>query len=116
MRAGVVPVARVCGDSGHCGQWPGGAVADGGGRRLDRHHRRGRGRDAMTRRQRALDDLLADLDDRVWAGDCRAHPDGVVRLCAVAADIVPVRLGLTKGDLYTLWAPRWRDAGGEWEG
>lgn len=33
----------------------------------------------------------------------------------MAADIVPVRLGLTKGDLYTLWAPRWRDAGDEWE-
>ncbi|AKS35527.1 hypothetical protein [Mycolicibacterium goodii] len=33
----------------------------------------------------------------------------------MAADIVPVRLGLTKGDLYTLWAPRWRDAGEEWE-
>jgi hypothetical protein len=39
----------------------------------------------------------------------------VVRLCAMAADIVPIRLGLTKGDLYTLWAPRWRDAGDEWE-
>ena len=24
-------------------------------------------------------------------------------------------VGLTKGDLYTLWAPRWRDAGDEWE-
>jgi hypothetical protein len=33
----------------------------------------------------------------------------------VAADIVPIRLGLTEGDLYTLWAPRWRDAGDEWE-
>ena len=33
----------------------------------------------------------------------------------MAADIVPVRLGLTKGDLYTLWAPRWRDEGDEWE-
>jgi hypothetical protein len=33
----------------------------------------------------------------------------------MAADIVPVRLGLTKGDLYSLWAPRWRDAGDEWE-
>ncbi|WP_018601655.1 hypothetical protein [Mycobacterium sp. 155] len=33
----------------------------------------------------------------------------------MAADIVPVRLALTKGDLYTLWAPRWRDAGDEWE-
>lgn len=33
----------------------------------------------------------------------------------MAADIVPVRLGLTNGDLYTLWAPRWRDAGDEWE-
>ena len=36
-------------------------------------------------------------------------------LCAMAADIVPIRLGLTKGDLYTLWAPRWRDEGDEWE-
>jgi hypothetical protein len=33
----------------------------------------------------------------------------------MAADIVPIRLGLTKGDLYTLWAPRWRDKGDEWE-
>jgi hypothetical protein len=33
----------------------------------------------------------------------------------MAADIVPIRLGLTKGDLYTLWAPRWRDGGDEWE-
>ena len=33
----------------------------------------------------------------------------------MAADIVPIRLGMTKGDLYTLWAPRWRDAGDEWE-
>ena len=31
------------------------------------------------------------------------------------ADIVPIRLGLTNGDLYTLWAPRWRDEGDEWE-
>lgn len=34
----------------------------------------------------------------------------------MAADIVPVRLGLTKGDLYTLWAPLWRDAADEWQG
>ncbi|MET0704775.1 MAG: primosomal protein [Mycobacterium sp.] len=33
----------------------------------------------------------------------------------MAADLVPIRLGLTAGDLYTLWAPRWRDAGDEWE-
>jgi hypothetical protein len=33
----------------------------------------------------------------------------------MAAELVPVRLGVTAGDLYTLWAPRWRDAGGEWE-
>jgi hypothetical protein len=33
----------------------------------------------------------------------------------MAAEIVPVRLGLTNGDLYTLWAPRWRDDGDEWE-
>jgi hypothetical protein len=44
---------------------------------------------------------------------CRAA--GIVTLCAMAADIVPVRIGLTNGDLYTLWAPRWRDAGDEWE-
>ena len=34
----------------------------------------------------------------------------------MAADIVPVRLGLTKGDLYTLWAPLWRDSEDEWQG
>lgn len=33
----------------------------------------------------------------------------------MAADLVPIRLGLTTGDRYTLWAPRWRDAGDEWE-
>ncbi|MDT5078165.1 MAG: hypothetical protein QOJ80_2802, partial [Mycobacterium sp.] len=43
------------------------------------------------------------------------RPDTVVRLCRMAADIVPVRLGLTKGDLYTLWAPSWRDADDEWQ-
>jgi hypothetical protein len=36
-------------------------------------------------------------------------------LCRMAAEIVPIRLGLTKGDLYTLWAPRWRDGADEWE-
>jgi hypothetical protein len=33
----------------------------------------------------------------------------------MAADLVPIRLGITAGDLYTVWAPRWRDAGDEWE-
>ncbi|MDT5266559.1 MAG: hypothetical protein QOI90_3185 [Mycobacterium sp.] len=33
----------------------------------------------------------------------------------MAAEIVPVRLGLTKGDLYTLWAPSWRDEDDEWQ-
>ncbi|MFN8032355.1 MAG: primosomal protein [Mycobacterium sp.] len=33
----------------------------------------------------------------------------------MAAELVPVRLVVTAGDLYTLWAPRWRDAGDEWE-
>ena len=42
-------------------------------------------------------------------------PDRVVILCRMAADFVPIRLALTAGDLYTLWAPRWRDAGDEWE-
>jgi len=30
-------------------------------------------------------------------------------------DLVPIRLSLTDGDRYTVWAPRWRDAGDEWE-
>ncbi|VBA48265.1 protein export chaperone SatS [Mycobacterium pseudokansasii] len=33
----------------------------------------------------------------------------------MAADLVPIRLGLSDGDRYTLWAPRWRDSGDEWE-
>jgi len=33
----------------------------------------------------------------------------------VADDIVPVQLALTEGDFITLWAPRWRDGGEEWE-
>ena len=33
----------------------------------------------------------------------------------MAADLVPIRLSLSAGDRYTLWAPRWRDAGDEWE-
>ncbi len=33
----------------------------------------------------------------------------------MAADIVPIGLRLTKGDVYTLWAPRWRADGDEWE-
>jgi hypothetical protein len=31
------------------------------------------------------------------------------------SDIVPIRLSLTTGDLITLWAPRWREDGEEWE-
>lgn len=34
----------------------------------------------------------------------------------MAAELIPIRLGITAGDFYTLWAPRWRDAGDEWEG
>src|SRR5262250_294219 len=33
----------------------------------------------------------------------------------MAQDIVPIRLGLTQGDLVTLWAPVWREDGEEWE-
>lgn len=33
----------------------------------------------------------------------------------MVADLVPIRLSLSAGDRYTLWAPRWRDAGDEWE-
>lgn len=34
----------------------------------------------------------------------------------MAAELRPIRLGVTAGDFYTLWAPRWRDGGDEWEG
>jgi hypothetical protein len=33
----------------------------------------------------------------------------------MAQDIVPIELGLPQGDLITLWAPRWREEGEEWE-
>jgi hypothetical protein len=33
----------------------------------------------------------------------------------VASDIVPIQLSLTAGDLVTLWAPRWREDGEDWE-
>ncbi|MGH3936938.1 MAG: primosomal protein [Pseudonocardiaceae bacterium] len=33
----------------------------------------------------------------------------------MAADIVPIELSLTAGDLVTLWAPRWREDAEEWE-
>ena len=33
----------------------------------------------------------------------------------MAADLLPICLSLTDGDRYTVWAPRWRDAGDEWE-
>ncbi|MGE5693817.1 MAG: primosomal protein [Candidatus Sericytochromatia bacterium] len=31
------------------------------------------------------------------------------------ADIVPIKLGLDERDVFTLYAPRWRDANDEWE-
>jgi hypothetical protein len=33
----------------------------------------------------------------------------------MAVDLVPIRLSLSAGDRYTVWAPRWRDSGDEWE-
>lgn len=33
----------------------------------------------------------------------------------MAADIVPIQLGLTEGNLVTLWAPTWVEDGEEWE-
>ena len=29
--------------------------------------------------------------------------------------IVPIKLSLTEGDFYTLWAPKWREKGSEWQ-
>lgn len=40
----------------------------------------------------------------------------MVRLSGMSAQLVPIRLGLTAGDRYTVWAPRWRDGGDDWEG
>src|ERR1700759_5314182 len=42
-----------------------------------------------------------------------ARPVAIV--CRMAADLLPICLSLTDGDRYTVWAPRWRDAGDEWE-
>jgi hypothetical protein len=39
----------------------------------------------------------------------------VAILCRMAAELLPICLSLTDGDRYTVWAPRWRDAGDEWE-
>ena len=33
----------------------------------------------------------------------------------MAGDIVPIELGLTNGNGFTLWAPRWREGEDEWE-
>lgn len=33
----------------------------------------------------------------------------------MAQDIVPIELGLPQGDIVTLWAPRWREDGEDWE-
>ncbi|MGH3633670.1 protein export chaperone SatS [Mycobacterium sp.] len=33
----------------------------------------------------------------------------------MAVDLVPIVLSVTAGDRYTVWAPRWRDSGDEWE-
>jgi len=32
----------------------------------------------------------------------------------VTADIIPIELGLTRGNGLTLWAPRWFEDGEEW--
>lgn len=32
-----------------------------------------------------------------------------------SAEIIPIQLGLTAGNVFTLWAPRWREDGEEWE-
>ncbi|OLT31799.1 primosomal protein [Rhodococcus sp. CUA-806] len=33
----------------------------------------------------------------------------------MAGDIIPIELGLTRGDFVTLWAPEWREGDDEWE-
>lgn len=45
----------------------------------------------------------------------RTFDNSAVILARMAADLVPIRLSVTAGDLFTIWAPPWRDAGDEWE-
>lgn len=33
----------------------------------------------------------------------------------MTAEIIPIQLGLTSGNVFTLWAPRWHEDGEEWE-
>lgn len=33
----------------------------------------------------------------------------------MTAEIIPIQLGLTTGNVFTLWAPRWHEDGEEWE-
>lgn len=33
----------------------------------------------------------------------------------MVAELVPIRLTVSEDDLYTMWAPRWREDGDEWE-
>ena len=33
----------------------------------------------------------------------------------MASDIIPIQLSLTEGDVVTLWAPKWREDGEDWE-
>ena len=39
----------------------------------------------------------------------------VAGLSAMVAELVPIRLTVSEEDLYTMWAPRWREDGDEWE-
>src|SRR6201996_4602694 len=64
-------------------------------------------RDQSTGHHRYLGHLTAG-----W-GPAAARPVAIV--CRMAADLLPICLSLTDGDRYTVWAPRWRDAGDEWE-
>ena len=51
----------------------------------------------------------------IWAAYAATGRRAVAIVCRMAADLVPIRLSLSDGDRYTVWAPRWRDAGDEWE-
>ncbi len=49
------------------------------------------------------------------AGATPSPPTTVDRLARMAGDIVPIELGITDGNVFTLWAPRWREGDDEWE-
>src|SRR5690625_4399799 len=55
-----------------------------------------------------------------WGWNSRASGVRLLRLWVELSPmssraIVPIKISLTEGDFYTLWAPKWRQQGTEWQ-